>query len=440
MIGPSSAENPGSVRHGAVRPSPPRVTGRQIVVLAGTGDDARVDWERMGVHRVADSRDFADGDVSPTALSEAEATVFSALGIAVVSAEPEQVGMLQSAGVAGRPVLSVSPELVHHVLADGSAGPYTAGYRDGVADLAGRLLAPGGRAGESGGPAQARFEDTAQATWGIQAVRADSSARSGRGIRVAVLDTGFDAAHPDFAGRAVTTRSFVVGEDASDGHGHGTHCIGTACGPRSPSTGPRYGVAYEAEIYAGKVLGTDGSGTDAGILAGINWAVTSGCPVISMSLGADVMQAHPPYSAAGRRALQQGSLIIAAAGNNADRRSGNSGFVGVPANSVEIMAVGALDEAMAMADFSAQSLPARGGQVDIAAPGWQVYSAWPMPTRYHTISGTSMATPHVAGLAALWAEATGRRGLELWATLLQESERLAQSSLDAGSGLAVAPE
>jgi subtilisin family serine protease len=305
-----------------------------------------------------------------------------------------------------------------------------------VSDLAGRLLATGG---PGGGAAAPRFEDTTATTWGVQAVRADASARSGRGIRVAVLDTGFDAAHPDFTGRAVSTRSFVAGEDASDGHGHGTHCIGTACGPRSPSTGPRYGVAHEAEIFAGKVLGNDGSGTDAGILAGINWAVTSGCPVISMSLGADVMEAHPPYSAAGRRALQQGSLIIAAAGNNADRRAGEPGFVGAPANSVEIMAVGALDQALDMAYFSARSLPARGGQVDLAGPGFEVHSAWPMPARYHTISGTSMATPHVAGLAALWAEATGRRGLELWATLVQESERLAQPSVDAGSGLAVAP-
>ncbi|RBY90370.1 peptidase S8 [Blastococcus sp. TBT05-19] len=438
MIDPRRPGIPGDITHGAVGPLP-RTTGRQIVVFAGTDDDARVDWGRVGLHRVADSRDFAEGDVSPEALQDAEATVFSALGIAVVTADPGQVSRLQTAEAAGRPVLSVSPELVHHVLGDETRS-YTAGYRDGVADLSGRLLAGEPVPGAAPPAAAARFEDTAQATWGVQAVRADASARTGRGIRVAVLDTGFDAAHPDFAGRAVTARSFVPGEDAQDGHGHGTHCIGTACGPRTPSTGPRYGVAPESEIFAGKVLGTDGSGTDAGILAGINWAVTSQCPVISMSLGADVMTAHPPYSAAGRRALQRGSLIIAAAGNNADRRSGDVGFVGAPANSVEIMAVGALDQALEMAYFSARSLPARGGQVDVAAPGYQVYSSWPMPTRYNTISGTSMATPHVAGLAALWAEATGRRGLELWATLLQESERLLQPSLDAGSGLAIAPQ
>jgi subtilisin family serine protease len=288
--------------------------------------------------------------------------------------------------------------------------------------------------------APALFEDTTQFTWGIQAVEADSSPLSGRGIGVAVLDTGFDLSHPDFAGRTVTAQSFVPGEQAQDGHGHGTHCIGTSCGPRTPSTGPRYGVAYEADIFVGKVLSNSGSGTDGGILAGIDWAVANGCPVISMSLGADVMHAHPPYSAAGARALQAGSLIIAAAGNNADRRSGRNGFVGAPANSPEIMAVGALDQRLEMAFFSARSLPARGGQVDIAGPGFQVLSSWPLPTRYRAISGTSMATPHVAGVAALWAEATGRRGLELWATLCQESQRLLQPSVDVGSGLCIAPQ
>ena len=276
MIG-QGTQDAGHVRHAAVGPLSPRTTGRQIVVLGGTDDDARVDWGRVGMHRVADSRDFAEGDVPPDALQDSDATVFSALGIAVVSAEPGQMSMLQSPEAAGRPVLSVSPELVHHALG-GDSGPYTAGYRDGVADLAGRLLAPGGPGDGAAQPAPgpaALFEDSAHATWGVQAVRADASGRSGRGIRVAVLDTGFDEAHPDFAGRSVSTRSFVAGEGPQDGHGHGTHCIGTACGPRNPSAGPRYGVAYEAEIYAGKVLGDGGSGTGAGILAGVNWAVAN---------------------------------------------------------------------------------------------------------------------------------------------------------------------
>jgi subtilisin family serine protease len=420
----------------------PETTGRQIVVFADTGDDAPVDWDSAGISSVADSRDFAEGTVSAETLQDAGAVFFAELGMAVVDAEPAQLGAMQTAAAQGRPVLSVSPELVHHVLQD--VMEYTQAYRDGVADLAERVLRTNGHNGHDGASsastATALFADTPQATWGIQATQAMSSSRSGRGVKVAVLDTGFDLAHPDFEGRHVSPMSFVAGEPPQDGHGHGTHCIGTSCGPRSPSTGPRYGIAYEADIFAGKVLSNAGSGTDAQILAGINWAVVNRCPVLSMSLGADVMQAHPPYSAAGRRALQRGSLIIAAAGNNADRRAGNVGFVGAPANSPEIMAVGALEQNLGMAFFSARSLPARGGQVDIAGPGYQVTSSWPMPTRYRSISGTSMATPHVAGIAALWAEATGRRGLELWATLCQESQRLLEPSVDVGSGLCMAPQ
>jgi subtilisin family serine protease len=283
-------------------------------------------------------------------------------------------------------------------------------------------------------PAEPRWRDNDRLTWGLQAVNAATSSYSGRGVKVAVLDTGLDATHPDFAGRTITAQSFVPGETAQDGHGHGTHCIGTACGPESPTDGRRYGVAYEAEIFAGKVLSDQGSGTDSSILAGINWAVSHGCAVISMSLGAEATAPHPPYSYAGRRALVQGTLIIAAAGNNASR-PGDPGFVGAPANSPDIMAVAAVDSQLSIAPFSARSLPGRGGQVDVAGPGVAVYSSWLMPAKYQTIDGTSMATPHAAGVAALWAQATGRTGLELWATLAKESQRLAELSADVGSGM-----
>ena len=146
--------------------------------------------------------------------------------------------------------------------------------------------------------------------------------------------------------------------------------------------GRRYGVAYDADIFVGKVLSDQGSGSDASILAGINWAMEQGCAVISMSLGANVAQVHPPYTVVGRRALDKGSLIIAAAGNNADRVNKKFGFVGPPANSPYIMAVGALTQQLNTAFFSARTLDINGGQVDVAGPGYQVYSSWPMPNRY----------------------------------------------------------
>ena len=436
-----------------------RTTGRWIVVFADTPtDQATLRSAVPGVRTVADSRDFDDGRVDLAETASADATLFHELGMAVVAAEPADVPALSRPAAGARPVLSVSPELVHHLLPHvgvPGAGPPAAsepalpgghradvdtswvrGYRDGVADLAERLV---GTAGADAAP-DPPLADTPEATWGVRATRAVSSPRSGLGISVAVLDTGIDLAHPDFTGRDITTQSFVPGESVQDAHGHGTHCAGTACGPRTPPDAPRYGVAPEAQLFVGKVLSDAGSGTDAGILAGINWAVLHGCHVVSMSLGADVPQVHPPYTAAGRRALDRGCLLVAAAGNNADRPAGQPGFVGPPASSPHVMAVAALDQRLAVAPFSARSLRAtRGGQVDVAAPGVQVLSAWPMPERYRSISGTSMATPHVAGLAALWAEQTGLRGRDLWAVLVMESERLLAPSADVGAGLLLAP-
>lgn len=282
------------------------------------------------------------------------------------------------------------------------------------------------------------FADTDELTWGLQAVRAPDSPATGAGIRLAVLDTGFASFHPDFAGRTVVSESFIEDEDGEDTHGHGTHCIGTAAGPRQREEGRGYGVAPEADIYSGKVLGADGSGSDASILAGIDWALQNECAVVNMSLGADVAEIHPPYVAAGRRALEQGTLLIAAAGNNANRSEGNPGFVGAPANSPYIMAVGAVDSQLRVADFSARSLPERGGQVDLAAPGVDVYSSWPEPEGHRVISGTSMAAPHVSGIAALIAEADGLRGRELWAELVRRTASLEDPAVDIGAGLSLA--
>lgn len=227
-------------------------------------------------------------------------TYFPRLGIAVVDSDEDEVRAFAQRCQGRSLPLSYVPEQLYYPLADPTPGPPT-----GTEDRGYRSDPP--------------YADTAEHTWGQQAVNVIGSEFTGRGIKVAVLDTGFDAEHPDFVGRDVSARSFVEGEDASDGHGHGTHCIGTACGPRSLPDARGYGMAPEAQIYAGKVLGSQGSGTDSQILAGINWALENECQVISMSLGADVAQIHPPYVAAGRRSLELGTLIVAAAGNNAER-------------------------------------------------------------------------------------------------------------------------
>jgi subtilisin family serine protease len=387
-------------------------TGRQVVVLAptrGRRKPERVLARIAGVSNIARTKDFESQALEISAADAADATIFDELGIAVVAADPDQRAALTAAAEEGDAVLSVEPELIHHALT--------------VTAL----------------PTTAPPTDTDEFTWGLQATGVVGSSRTGRGIRLAVLDTGFDVYHRDYFDRSVTTQSFIAGESVKDAHGHGTHCIGTACGPAQPDGTRRYGVASEALIFAGKVLGDDGSGTDTGILAGINWALANRCRVISMSLGADVREVSRAYETVGKRALDRGTLIVAAAGNNA-RRPGDPGFVGVPANSPSIMAIAAVDSANKPAAFSARSGEVHGGRIDLAGPGVKVFSSWPMPKGHHSISGTSMATPHVAGIAALWCEATGFTGRQLWTVLVQNARPLDVPTVDVGAGFVQAPQ
>jgi subtilisin family serine protease len=402
---------------------PDQLTGRLLLVLS---DDLLADPD-AALEAVRE----LTGTGSLDADDAAAPVLFPALGIAVITIEPD-TGTLE-AMIADPRIVGAEPERLHHV-----RGSLSEEYLRGFADAAAFLHTQAVDAPVDG-ELRDLVEDTAELTWGLQVTNVAAVAEGGAGITVAVLDTGLDLDHPDFAGRDILAESFVAGETAQDANGHGTHCIGTSCGPFLPETGPRYGVAHEARILVGKVLGDAGSGTDAEILAGMNWAIENGAQIISMSLGADVDEVSSVYETVGRRALAVGILVIAAAGNNADREAGDPGFVGIPANSPSIMAVGAVDQSLDVAPFSARSSGRQGGQVDIAGPGVQVYSSWPMPDRYNTISGTSMATPHVAGIAALWAQRTGARGEALWGTLVRGAGRLPLPSEDVGTGLVQAP-
>ena len=183
----------------------------------------------------------------------------------------------------------------------------------------------------------------------------------------------------------------------------------------------------------GKVLSDTGGGTTATVLAGMNWAVANRCEVISMSLGADGIPPQFAYTQAGRAALNAGCLRIAAAGN-ASRRPGTIAPTGSPGNSPTIMSVAALDANLQVAFFSS------GGKVEIAGPGVDIFSSWPLPQRYKTESGTSMATPHVAGAAALWAYSNSAlRGQSLWNVLVGHAGHLPNPVTDVGAGLVQCP-
>ena len=382
-----------------------------------------------------------------TGTTDIDDSAASNLGVAVVDLDPDQLQSLNTAVAGSQPILAAEPEQIMYAIENISInGEFLRGYKEGTIDAINSLTnkLQSQESNLETESSTSLFRNGAN-TWGLQATKVTESRYSGRGIKIAVLDTGMDLKHPDFASRNIIERSFIRGEATQDANGHGTHCIGTACGPLNPinsSASMRYGVAYNAEIFAGKVLSNRGSGSDRGILAGIDWAISNGCQIISMSLGAPTRRGEKfsqIYETVAKRALAKGTLIIAAAGNESSRPS-DIRPVGRPANCPSVMGVAALDSRLQIARFSCGSINPDGGGIDIAAPGVDVYSSWPtVKSPYNSINGTSMATPHVAGIAALYAEATGKRGLELWGTLMGDAKRLELFSTDVGIGLVQAP-
>ncbi|HEY0331444.1 MAG TPA: S8 family serine peptidase [Rhodopseudomonas sp.] len=430
-------------------PPPPQPTGRTLVLLHRGTEILKAQSQIKNAIGVAafDAREFA---TSTTAMSEAlsggSAVILPRFSVAVLpevssAAARTQLNALAAAGE----VRQVRPEFFLFAVSE-RAQRYHQWVRDGLVLLAEEAASVVVASAESPtlslvATSPAPFADTDQYTWGLQAIGADKSTYTGRGIRVAVLDTGLDLEHPDFKGRAIVSRSFVGG-DATDVHGHGTHTAGTVAGPAKSAIGRRYGVAPDVELYVGKVLSDNGSGREGDILNGMNWAIESKCVAISMSLGRAVQPGEKPdplYEEVGAAALAEGSLIIAAAGNESARDFGYIAPVGAPANSQTVLSVAAVDPKMGVAPFSCGSINPDGGHVDIAAPGVAVYSAAPRPQLSRILQGTSMACPHVAGLAALFAQSDpSLRGQKLWDALVHTARSLGNES-DLGAGLAQAP-
>jgi subtilisin len=420
----------------------PLTTGNKIVTFKQGAAEAAL--AEFGGSRAARASDFAESAVQTDGLGGADLVMFEELGVAVIDGQSDAAASMMAAteSAAGDSAILAIEDEGFAFATNRDLERYLAGFSAAAqrihADLVG---APGPTpAPDDLGPLPGDLADpeadaqVAGVTWGLVATRAHTSRFSGRGIRVAVLDTGFDFGHPNFIGRPIVSQSFIPGESAQDLHGHGTHCTGTACGPRAPAGAvPRYGVAFEALIHIGKVLANSGNGTQLGILNGMNWAIARRCEVISMSLrglGAPVVA----YTAAGAAALATGCLIVAATGNDS-ARPGLIRPTGTPANSPSVMAVGGVDSAMRMYTAS------NGGKVEIAGPAVGVFSSLPRPRLHGTFTGTSMATPHVAGCAALWAQTnSGLRGRNLWAALQRTVRGLPHPARDVGAGLVQAPQ
>jgi subtilisin len=390
--------------------SGPETTGRFLVTLEDHAFHKadEVLGRTMGIEETLSAAGAAD--VAAMDQPAEQALVFNRLGVAVVSAPPHQAEQMGVAAARDQDIAHVEPERVVYTCDTHAA------TGNGEVDF----------------------------TWGLQAIGVGSTSFTGDGIEVAVLDTGVANGHPDLHGRTVTAESFVAGESAEDGHSHGTHCIGTACGSSGDGIRPRYGVAPGAVIFAGKVLSNKGSGVDADILAGIEAAIDRGSRIASMSLGARTRSGQPyseAFEKAALRARAAGTLIVAAAGNDS-RRPGEVSTVSHPANCPSILAVAAIDEAQAVAPFSngGEATPLGGGRIDVAAPGVNVFSMVPMPEGHGKKSGTSMAAPHVAGVAALLAEANpGASADDLAALLTTGAAPLPAPNSDVGAGLVQAP-
>jgi hypothetical protein len=418
-------------------------TGNTLITFAPDTETAvaRRSLSNLGLSSVATSSDFEAGpETVESVLEEAPAYFIEGINVAVVRrTETEGMGLLsaQESFARGSSIIEQRPEYFCFTQTQQVDPRYLAWLQEGAAILSGRAASAAQFLEQDEEGALALFNDTASHTWGVQAVRAHRSNATGQGIRVAVLDTGVDLTHPDLAGRIVFSQSFVPGQTVQDGHSHGTHCIGTACGPFKPPATRRYGVAHQSGIIAIKVLSNQGSGQESWILQGMQRAVQLGAQVISMSLGRGRAPTDPSaaYTNAGNFALANKSLIIAAAGNAAGQP------VGAPANSPSIMAVGALDSNLNPAGFSSIGGMPNGGEVNIAGPGVQVFSSVPMNKgKYGTMSGTSMATPHVAGCAALWAQVNANnRGKMLWKKLEQTARALPHPVTRVGCGLVQSP-
>ncbi|WUD78326.1 S8 family peptidase [Streptomyces sp. NBC_00510] len=295
--------------------------------------------------------------------------------------------------------------------ANGTAELWAA-VTDGAAGAAKRTVAPGIASVWLDSVVQASLDKSVPQIGGPEAWAAGFD---GTGTRIAVLDTGVDTTHPDLAGQVVVERNFSDSPDAEDRFGHGTHVASITAGTGAKSGGTYKGVAPGARILSGKVLGDSGSGSMSQIIAGMEWAVAEKADVVNLSLGTwDSPEIDPAEEAVNRLSAESGTLFVIAAGNTGEQ---GPGTVGSPGSADAALTVGAVDKQDKLAPFSSTGPRVGDGGIkpDLTAPGVAIgaaaahdsYLASVAPSvadGYMALNGTSMATPHVAGAAAILAQ------------------------------------
>lgn len=276
----------------------------------------------------------------------------------------------------------------------------------------------------------------------IQAPAVWEKAQFGRGNVVAILDTGCQPDHPDLQSQIIGGQNFTADfngdpDNFNDNNGHGTHVAGTVAASLREGGGVA-GVAPEAQMLIVKVLNGEGSGDYAGIISGIHYAIDWTGPngektdVISMSLGGP--ENVPELHEAVKRAVDAGIPIVCAAGNEGDDSPVTNEYA-YPGAYAEVIQVGAVNFERKIASFSNTN-----DEIDLVAPGVHIYSTYP-GGKYATLSGTSMATPHVTGALALIkniAEEEFSRKLteaELYAQLVRRTIPLGYPKTAEGNGL-----
>ncbi|SFD11042.1 S8 family serine peptidase [Bacillus sp. UNCCL81] len=271
----------------------------------------------------------------------------------------------------------------------------------------------------------------------IGAPTAWESGFTGKGVKVAVLDSGIDPNHPDLVNQIEEAKNFVPGETVEDFHGHGTHVASTVLGTGAASDGKYKGVAPEARLLVGKVLDKGGRGFESWILDGMEWAAHN-AKIVSMSLGGGKSDGTDPMSQAVNNLSEEtGALFVIAAGND-----GSEGSIGSPGAADAALTIGAVDKADKIAPYSSRGprLGDGGLKPDLSAPGTDIVAARSGLSRlgsgsYLSMSGTSMATPHVAGAAAILLQKHPEwNGTQLKEALMNTSKRLDYSPYYIGTG------